>query len=288
MRRSGLILAALLAVEPLGAQQWRAPVAVDIPARFDINLGGVPSRCYKVARPPDHRITAEVKGPGTWNLCVGDSNCPYDCMSGNNRKVSTDHLTDGPSYFVMVERKGSEATASLEIYPTALGGVPGKRAVAGTWIANVPQKNFRKGGYRIVQSGDDLSLVSWDGKATPAKLQDMSTIVAEGGKVTGRISADGRRIDWNNASYWESDAASGGISVAGTWTAVIPSKSFRKAGYRITQSGSKLTLVSWDGKTSLGYLKDANTIVAEEWKGTGIIRGDGKRIDWDNGSYWER
>ncbi len=190
MSRSGLILAVLLSFQPTGAQEWRTPTAVDIPTKLDINLRGIPSRCYKVVRPADHRITVEVKGPGTWNVCVGDSNCPYDCMSGTTRKVSTEHLTDGPNYFVMVERKGSDAMASLEIYPTALGGVVFNRpTIAGPWTAVVPQKNFRKDGYRINQNGDQLTLVTWEGKASRATYNQDSTIVAEGGTAIGRPSS---------------------------------------------------------------------------------------------------
>lgn len=222
MSKAGVILAALFAVQQAGAQEWRTPIAVDIPTKFDINLRGIPSRCYKVVRPADGRITADVIGPGTWNLCVGDSNCPYDCMSGSRRKVSTEPLTTGPHYFVMVERIGGDSLASLEIYATAQGRPAFNRmAVMGNWTAVVPQKNFRKGGYKITQNGDQLTLVAWDGTATQATYKDDSTIVAEEGKVIGKVSASGQRIDWSNGSYWEA-AAGGvtGINITGTWTAV--------------------------------------------------------------------
>jgi len=274
------------------SQEWRTPIAVDIPASFNINLRGIPSRCYKVVRPADGRITAQVVGPGQWNVCVGDQGCPYDCMSGSRRQVSTEPLTAGTHYFVMVERKGSDAMATLLINPTVAGRLPNARAVIlGAWTAVIPNKNFRRGGYRIAQSGSKLSLFRPDGNSSSAYYLNDSTIVAEQWKANGTIRIDGKRIDWDNGGYWES--AGGGVpnaraAILGTWTAVVPNKNWRRGGYKIVQNGSKLTLVSWDGATSSAYFLNDSTIVAEEWKGTGTIRSDGKRIDWGNGSWWER
>ena len=45
-------LLSLMAAFPGGAQEWRTPIAVDIPTTFSIDLRGIPSRCYKVVRPP--------------------------------------------------------------------------------------------------------------------------------------------------------------------------------------------------------------------------------------------
>jgi hypothetical protein len=202
--RAAFLMLSILGVLRCGfAQQWRTPIAVNIPTRFDINLRGIPSRCYKVVRPADGRITAQVVGSGDWNLCVGDQNCPFDCMSGGLRKVSTKPLTSGTHYYVVVERRGGDAMASLLIYPTAGGAPNSPSTIIGTWTAVIPSKNFRRGGYKISQNGSKLSLLSPDGASSSAYYQDDSTIMAEQWKTTGTISGGGKRIDWANGSYWE-------------------------------------------------------------------------------------
>jgi hypothetical protein len=290
MRKAWTTLLVLLALQHVGAQEWRTPVAVDIPAKFDINLRGVPSRCYSVVRPADGRISAKVIGPGSWNICVGDSNCPYDCMSGGRREVSTEPLTTGSHYYVMVERSGTDAMASLEIFATAKGRPAFNRpALPTVWTAVVPKANFRRGGYKITQDGDQLTLVNWGGKATSARYKDDFTIVAEAGDLAGTISADRKRIDWSNGSYWVAAAATGPcVAAVGAWTAVVPQKNFRRGGYKITQDGAQLTLVAWDGKATSASCEDGVTIVSEGGKVTGRIGADGKRIEWSNGSYWVR
>lgn len=270
------------------AQDWRTPIALDTPARFEINLRGIPSRCYQVVRPPDGRLTAEVLGPGRWNVCIGDMRCPVDCMSGNLRKATTEPLTNGTHYFVMVERSGAEVMATLAIYPTAAG--PARPALATTWTAVIPAKNFRRGGYKILDNGGQLTLTSPDGNRSRATYSDAATIVATDWNGTGAISPDARRIDWSNGSYWlaEGPAPSAGRAITGSWTAVVPAKNFRRGGYRITENAGTLTFVNWDGTTFTGRYLDEGTIVAGNDNVTGKISPDGKRIDWSNASYWER
>lgn len=269
------------------ALDWRTPIALEIPARFEINLRGIPSRCYQVVRPLDGRLTAEVLGPGRWNVCIGDMRCPVDCMSGNLRKATTEPLTNGTHYFVMVERSGADVMATLAIYP-ATGAA--RAPLATNWRAIMPARNFRRGGYKIIDSGGQLTLLSPDGNKSRAFYSSAGTITAKDWNATGTVSADGRRIDWSNGGYWEAEgpAPATGPDITGSWIAVIPAKSFRRGGYSITGSAEKLRFLSYDGASSTGYYLDASTVLAEQWKVTGKVRSDGRRIDWSNETYWER
>lgn len=287
MRTAVPLLIVLLCPPTARAQDWRTPIALDIPARFEINLRGIPSRCYQVVRPPDGRLTAEVLGPGRWNVCIGDSRCPTDCMSGENRKASTEPLTNGAHYFVMVERTGNDAMATLAVYPTAAN--PARPALPTTWTAVVPAKNFRRSGYKILDNGGQLTLVTWDGKTNRAQYRSDGSILSAD-NVTGTVSNGGRRIDWSNGTHWLADgpAPSTGRAIAGSWTAVVPAKNFRRGGYRITENAGTLTFLSWDGASSTGRYLNDSTVIAEQWNATGKISPDGRRIVWSNATYWER
>lgn len=288
MRTAVSLFIVLLCPPCARAQDWRIPVALDTPARFEINLRGIPSRCYQVLRPPNGRLTAEVLGPGRWNVCIGDMRCPVDCMSGNLRKATTEPLTNGTHYFVMVERTGNDATATLAIYPTAAN--PAVPALATTWTAVIPAKNFRRGGYKILDNGGQLTLTSPDGSKSRASYSSAATIVATDWNATGTISPGGRRIDWSNGGYWEADgpAPTPRPAITGSWTAVIPAKGFRRGGYSIAGSADKLRFLSYDGASSNGRYLNDSTVIAEQWNVTGKISPDGKRIDWSNATYWER
>lgn len=105
-------------------------IAIEIPAKFPISFPAVsPSTCWKVARPADGRITAEVTGPGDWNVCIGDDFCPSSC-GGPLRSASTEPLTHGSYYYVKVEARSPGATATLSIYPSG-GGAAAPTSASG-------------------------------------------------------------------------------------------------------------------------------------------------------------
>jgi hypothetical protein len=57
----------------------------------------------------------------------------------------------------------------------------------------------------------------------------------------------------------------------------------------ISSNGPMLNLTNESGSTSIGNLQGNNQIVAPEWQFvTGTLSGDGRRIDWSNGTFWAR
>jgi hypothetical protein len=117
--------------------------------------------------------------------------------------------------------------------------------------------------------------------------------------VDGRISSDGRRIDWSNGSFWTRGGGGGsshGLSaeIDGTWYA---NGDFTKRCH-IRGSGSELSLTNEIGQEASGRL-EGHTIVAE-WpmsphtsmgprtRVEGRVSHDGRRIDWSNGTYWSK
>jgi hypothetical protein len=57
----------------------------------------------------------------------------------------------------------------------------------------------------------------------------------------------------------------------------------------ISSNGPMLNLTNESGSTSIGNLQGNNQISAPEWQFvTGTLSGDGRRINWSNGTFWAR
>jgi hypothetical protein len=57
----------------------------------------------------------------------------------------------------------------------------------------------------------------------------------------------------------------------------------------ISSNGPMLNLTNESGSTWIGNLQGNNQIVAPEWQFvTGTLSGDGRRINWSNGTFWAR
>jgi hypothetical protein len=57
----------------------------------------------------------------------------------------------------------------------------------------------------------------------------------------------------------------------------------------ISSNGPMLNLRNESGSTSIGNMQGNNQIVAPEWQFvTGTLSGDGRRINWSNGTFWAR
>jgi hypothetical protein len=57
----------------------------------------------------------------------------------------------------------------------------------------------------------------------------------------------------------------------------------------IRSNGPMLNLTNESGSTSIGNMQGNNQISAPEWQFvTGTLSGDGRRINWSNGTFWAR
>ena len=78
---------------------------------------------------------------------------------------------------------------------------PGKLQLGGTWTAYIPAKSWSRGGITIIQNGQDLTYVHPDGVRHNGRVLSANTISYVQANDTGKVSADGMRIDWSNG-YW--------------------------------------------------------------------------------------
>lgn len=75
----------------------------------------------------------------------------------------------------------------------------------------------------------------------------------------------------------------------GEWRSIFPARNWDKTGYYITQNGRDLTLTySGDGTSATATISgnEVNLTGGDWGRGRGTISQGGRRIDFDNGSYW--
>lgn len=187
------------------AQPGAIGTAITIPAKFPINFpAGSLSACWRVARPADARITAQVTGPGTWNVCIGDAYCPSSC-AGPLRTASTEQHTRGASYFVKVETQTPGVTATLAIFPTGGPAVNPARVAGdlgvqwdvsesgwtGTWVrrgtSNIFDATWRKGG----NTGSSVLTMTLTGSRVHIERKDASNWGGALVVYDGTIATDG-------------------------------------------------------------------------------------------------
>jgi len=147
----------------------------------------------------------------------------------------------------------------------------------------------------ITDSGAFLTLKVTMVNASSGFNRDERTIFAPGWQfITGKISRDGKRIDWSNGTYWKrcaepvktAGSANRILKLDGNWYA----DGIASEVCSIQQVGSTLQLDNGHGAKGSGSI-DGSGRLATKWDGSridGEVTADGSRIDWDNGTWWMR
>jgi hypothetical protein len=159
----------------------------------------------------------------------------------------------------------------------------------GDWCA---QGDNRKHCY-ISADGPFLSLRNENGDTSTgfgATTQNTVT-AAQWSFVQGTLSADGRRINWTNGTYWTRCQGGRGGSyrppnLDGTWYR----DGKRPLACSIRQNKRNLRLRNESDQTATGTI-DGSSHVTTTWSGTtipGTISKDGNTIYWNNGTSWSR
>ena len=89
-------------------------------------------------------------------------------------------------------------------------------------------------------------------------------------------------------AVWYTAAAQMGGN-AGAFTGAWCAQGDRSKQASISSNGAFLNLTNENGDSSIGNLRGSNQIVAPGWQFvSGTLTGDGKRINWSNGTFWAR
>ena len=182
--------------------------------------------------------------------------------------------------------QGNQGDQGNQGYPR--NGGQGGAGFMGAWCAQGdPAKQAS-----ISNNGVFLNLTNENGDTSIGNLQGSNQITAPGWQfVNGTLSADGRRINWSNGTFWSRCYNGGGggyghINLNGNW---YPNGD-RSLNASIQQRHNSLTLQNESGQRATGSFNGRNQVTTN-WGGTrvtGTVSRDGNRIDWSNGTYWMR
>jgi hypothetical protein len=80
------------------------------------------------------------------------------------------------------------------------------------------------------------------------------------------------------------------IDLSGTWYDYTSRTGNKGQISEINQNGNRLTFINHVGSSSKGRFLNDMLVIAEDWEGglKGTISDGGKRIEWGNGSVWQR
>ncbi len=159
----------------------------------------------------------------------------------------------------------------------------------------------------INQSGNSLTFTNDGGYRSGGYFEDSRTVIASDwqGGLRGKANDDFTRIEWANGTFWVRCGGESGANARVFQRAVPPATPTRPAetllstlcregnpGLKtyVSQSGNSLIFTNEGGARSVGYAEDSNTVIATEWEGglRGRISADRSRIDWANGTSWQR
>jgi len=214
---------------------------------------------------------AAVFRKGTSVVFQGDG-----CVISGTLAVNTTLLTNTSLGISKTFPAG--AVVSFQPDGTAIGNItspvsPGpvgllSGSLSGTWTAYQPAKNWSRGGFRIIQNGQDLTYVVFSGERHTGRVLSADTVsYLQSNNATGKVSKDGKRIDWPDG-YWTKDSNAPGSDAPRT--AAVPNIS--GAWVDANNSGSTLT-ISQDGKT----LRLQGSVMVSgsqcRWHGAGTVQG---------------
>jgi hypothetical protein len=120
----------------------------------------------------------------------------------------------------------------------------------------------------------------------PGGINGASVVAPAWSGVRGTLDASGSRITWSNGTYWTRCGSHAPVTLSGTWYAQgDPSRACT-----VVQRYGRLTFTNEQGVTASGFFDGPRHLIAT-WNGTKIgatLHRGGRRIDWDNGTYWTR
>ena len=190
-------------------------------------------------------------------------------------------------FIIYVSGPGGDLAYLYAYEPASTGGNTGSTfpEIGGTW--------FREGDTKrpasIRQTGNSLVFTNENGNSSQGHFESGDVVVADSwqGGLRGRLSPDRTRIDWANGSSWSRGSTPATFAnLHGTWYR----EGNRSLQAFVDQNGGALVFTNERGEKSAGHFESYYVVVADSWQGGLRGRVDQKltRINWDNGSSWQR
>ena len=180
-------------------------------------------------------------------------------------------------------RPAPAAAPSLPVQPNPV--IPSYPDIGGVWY----REGDRARPASIEQTGGTLALTNEAGARSRAYFSASNVLVAQDwSNLAGNLVTGNTRINWANGSTWlrnpVQEQPAGPGTILGTWYR----EGDRSKPASIQQSSAGLILTNEAGGTVQGQIQNG-AIVADGWGGmVGRLVNGGTRINWSNGSSWQR
>ena len=210
--------------------------------------------------------------------------------------ASTAHAQANPPRGTRLIGVGPQQTTAAEVLRPGLYNIWVKR-VGGAWKAYTKVR-FEKGGpprhLTIYQEGTDISVFRYtdfiDGRYTGTPAANEFYLHLENRSLTHSAVFAFRRTGPIPPEPAAPAATSSKFpNLSGKWIGYNPGMK-RQGPCSITQSGANISLVSEVNTRAEGKFESSSSILTN-WNGTilrGHITSDGRRINWENGTWWVR
>ena len=259
-------------------------------------VGGLAGRTEAV-------VTAGRSGGPNWGEIVGKrldddrfQNKSFNQMAtaGRNGPNAVDSIiaintlepyTDRPAagFIIYIGGPGGNIRYLYAYEPAAGGG--SYPNLEGTW--------YREGQTRepasVRQSGNTLTFTNEKGEVSRGHFESECVVVADDWQkgLRGQICSGNSQINWENGSMWQRGAATTTFpDIAGKWYR----EGDRSKPAFVEQQQGSLDFTNENGGKSRGHFESFYVVVANTWQGglRGQLNRTLTRIDWANGSSWQR
>ena len=136
----------------------------------------------------------------------------------------------------------------------------------------------------VAPDGRSITIVNEFGQRN-GYAADPQILVIPSLAITGRVSKDGRRITWTNATEWRRESSVPGptVNINGRWF-----RNGQPTSIDVARDGRNFTIIQEWGLRATGRITGNGELIVPAWGVTGQVKQNGQRIKWSNGTEWTR
>lgn len=142
---------------------------------------------------------------------------------------------------------------------------------------------------RILVAPDNrsITIVNEHGQRSDGYAATNQDLVIPSLGISGRVSDNGRRINWTNGTEWLRQSKSSGalptFGLAGRWF-----HDGQPTRIEIKNAGQNFTIINESGQRSNGFINPKGELKVPWLNITGYLSNNGQQISWSNGTVWTR
>jgi len=139
----------------------------------------------------------------------------------------------------------------------------------------------------VAPDGRSITIVNELGQSSDGYAADPRNLTIPSLGITGKVSKDGRRINWTNGTEWKRESSMPGpipsVNISGRWF-----RNGQPTSIDVARDGRNFTIVQEWGMRATGRITGNGELSVPAWGVTGRVKENGQRIKWSNGTEWTR